>query len=182
MANYFKEIAVANAAGQRDYVDARIIEEVRTGTATFGSSYGAGTGIIDSQDDVGGWPQLFATPAPEDTDHDGMPDDWEITMGFNPGDAEDRNNDHDGDGYTNLEEYLNSITPAIAEYIIQPTNLTAELNGTNTVELNWTDNSNNEDGFRIERASGGEYTLIAEVNPNVTTFTDGDLPDYTLMI
>jgi hypothetical protein len=97
----------------RDSVDSRIIEEVRTGTATYGGLTGEGLGIIDSQTTVGGWPVLNALAAPADSDEDGMPDAWELTRGLNPYNAADRNDDRTGDGYTNLEEYLNwLVTPA----------------------------------------------------------------------
>ena len=39
-----------------------------------------------------------------------MPDDWETSYGTHPDEA-DNNGDLDEDGYTNLEEYINSITP-----------------------------------------------------------------------
>lgn len=90
------------ASLQRDPVDARIIEEVRTGTATYGN------GIISSPLDVGGWPELASAPAPTDSDHDGMPDEWEKQNGLNPNDASDRNKIAE-DEYTMLEKYLNSI-------------------------------------------------------------------------
>lgn len=103
---------------KRDAVDARIVDEVRNGYATYeGSTYKPNnamsdkskkSGIIDSQTDVGGWPELKSTTAPTDTDHDGMPDDWEIMKGLNPNNAADRNNVA-ADGYTMLEKYLNSI-------------------------------------------------------------------------
>jgi hypothetical protein len=96
----------------RDSVDERVIREIRTGTATCGETYGGGgKGLIDSQTAVGGWPELFSMPAPEDTDHDGMPDAWEIKHGLNPNDSADGAQDAGGDGYTNLEEYLNSLVP-----------------------------------------------------------------------
>jgi pectate lyase len=101
----------------RDSVDLRILREVAAGTATFeGASYRRlhrvspsvpRTGIIDSQMDVGGWPVLRSTAPPPDSDHDGMPDDWEKTHGLNPSDPTD-GNVVGPDGYTNLEEYLNS--------------------------------------------------------------------------
>ena len=94
---------------KRDAVDARIVEEVRTGTAAFGGEWGPGSGIIDSQTGVGGWPALRSTPAPRDRDHDGMPDAWERGHGLNPSDSSDGNRDPDGDGYTNLEDYLNGL-------------------------------------------------------------------------
>ena len=90
---------------KRDSVDARIIDEVRKGTATHGRN-----GIIDSPSDVGGWPELHSAAAPADTDQDGMPDDWERGVGLNPEDPADGPQDRDGDGYTNLEEYLNGLS------------------------------------------------------------------------
>ena len=89
---------------KRDVIDARIIEEVRTGTATYGNN-----GIITAPNDVGSWPELKSEPAPVDTDHDGMPDAWETERGLNPHDDADGAKDRDGDGYTNLEEYINGL-------------------------------------------------------------------------
>ncbi|WP_240676263.1 pectate lyase family protein [Botryobacter ruber] len=94
----------------RDAVDKRIVEETRTGTATGKGSHG-GTGIIDSPSAVGGWPAFKGGKAPVDTDKDGMPDEWEKKYGLNPSNPEDRNGDLNGDGYTNLEEYLNGTDP-----------------------------------------------------------------------
>ena len=73
--------------------------------------------IIDSQKEVGGWdpyPQA-RRPVDWDSDRDGMPDAWENANGFNPQDPEDRNGDKDGDGYTNLEDYLNGLVPDVTE-------------------------------------------------------------------
>ena len=94
---------------KRDAVDARIIEEVRTGTATYGGAWGSGSGIIDSQSQTGGWPTLHSAPAPKDNDHDGMADEWERRHGLNSANPLDRNDDFNGDGYTNLEKYLNAL-------------------------------------------------------------------------
>ncbi len=95
---------------KRDAVDARIIEEVTAGTATYGGIYGAGSGIIDSQKDVGGWPELKTYDVPKDEDHDGMPDAWELANGLDPKNPDDRNGHPKGDGYTNLEKYLNNLS------------------------------------------------------------------------
>lgn len=89
----------AGASRRRDSADVRLIDGVRTRTHRR----------IDSQNDVGGWPVLASGTSPADADLDGMPDAWEVANSLNPQDADDRNGDADGDGYTNLEEYLNSL-------------------------------------------------------------------------
>ncbi len=94
---------------KRDAVDQRIVREVKTGVCEFGDSYGKNSGIIDSQKSVGGWPELKSLEAPVDTDLDGMPDNWEKEHGFDLNNPSDGKKDSDKDGYTNLEEYLNSI-------------------------------------------------------------------------
>lgn len=102
----------AGASLARDAVDARIVEEVRAGTAQFGRTYGGGgKGIIDSPTDVGGWPVLKSTTPPHDIDGDGMPDDWERVHHLDPANPADGPRDRDGDGYTNIEEYVNSLAP-----------------------------------------------------------------------
>ena len=111
-AAYGLVIAQAGASLVRDAVDRRVIEEIRTGTAKFGATYkGGGKGIIDSQRDVGGWPELRSLPAPVDTDRDGVPDEWEQAHGLNPHDPTDGPRTTTPGGYTNLELYLNSLVP-----------------------------------------------------------------------
>ena len=93
---------------RRDAQDERIVREVRTGKPSVG------TGIIDSPEQVGGWPELKPGIAPPDSDKDGMPDEWERRHGFNPADPSDGSGDADQDGYTNLEEFLNDESDALA--------------------------------------------------------------------
>jgi hypothetical protein len=92
-------LAQVGAGRIRDPVDARIIEGVRARTGR----------IIDSQSQVGGWPELEPGLPWTDSDGDGMPDDWEATHGLNPADATDGVADRNGDGFTNLEDWLNSL-------------------------------------------------------------------------
>ena len=56
--------------------------------------------------EVGGYPMIDAGIPYADADHDGMPDAWERANGFDPQDPSDASGDKDGDGYTNLEEFL----------------------------------------------------------------------------
>lgn len=92
-------LAHAGASKSRDACDDRIVNEVLTSSGR----------IPDSQDEVGGWPVLKSTLAPVDRDKDGMSDAWERANGLNPANARDRNGDLGSDGYTNLEEYINSL-------------------------------------------------------------------------
>jgi hypothetical protein len=81
----------------RDAVDKRVVDSVAKKTGA----------IINHIDEVGGYPKLESGTPPVDSDHDGMPDKWELAVGLNPSDANDARGDRDGDGYTNIEEYIN---------------------------------------------------------------------------
>jgi hypothetical protein len=97
----FKEVLeyVGAVLPKRDAVDSRLVEHARSG----------GGKMIDSQKDVGGWPEYKSAAAPVDSDGDGLPDEWERSRGLNPALEADGPADRDGDGYTNLEEYLNGL-------------------------------------------------------------------------
>jgi len=95
---YASVLAKAGASHARDAVDTRILAGVVAGTGR----------IINSQTDVGGWPDLASGTPWTDTDADGMPDAWETAHGLDPATA-DGATDRDGDGYTNLEDWLNSL-------------------------------------------------------------------------
>lgn len=92
-------LAGAGAGPVRDAVDRRILDGVGTRTGR----------IIDSQSQVGGWPDLEAGSPWIDGDGDGLPDDWEVARGLDPADATDGAADRDGDGFTELEDWLNSL-------------------------------------------------------------------------
>ena len=129
---YHAVLAKAGASLNRDSIDARIMEEVRGGYATYeGAAYkkdnrvsdsAKKTGIIDTPADVGGWPELKASPALADSDGDGMPDEWEKKHGLNLNDATDNAQDKDSDGYTNIEEYLNGTEPTVFVDYTKPEN------------------------------------------------------------
>jgi len=92
-----------------DAIDQRVVKDVLRRSFTYKGSKTGTPGIIDSQKDVGGWPELKGGNAPADSDHDGMPDAWEKANKLNPDDPSDGNKVSAGDGYTNLERYLNGI-------------------------------------------------------------------------
>jgi hypothetical protein len=144
------ETVLANAGAtlpRRDSVDDRIIKQVRTGVIqpmqiAKGSQekakfYGyqqkftdelaelVKKGFVTDPSEVGGWPEYKGTPY-QDSDGDGMPDEWEKAHGLNPNDPSDANADLNGDGYTNIEDFINGLDPRAAK-------------------VDWTDLKNNVD-------------------------------------
>ena len=92
-------LAGAGASKARDAIDQRVIAGVADRSGR----------IIDSQTDVGGWPELSPGSPWADSDGDGMPDDWESAHGLDPADPADGAADSDADGHTHLEDWLNSL-------------------------------------------------------------------------
>lgn len=137
------EFVMGNAGAtfpKRDAVDTRVMKQVKTGKIFYAKdakehqplyvkrrlpadSYKQG--IITNPQQVGGLPTYKSVAGPVDSDKDGMPDKWEEKYGLNPNDASDANGDLSGDGYTNIEKYINGIDP--------------------TVKVDWTNLDNNHD-------------------------------------
>ncbi|MBN2165181.1 MAG: pectate lyase [Marinilabiliaceae bacterium] len=102
---YKKVLKTVGASLHRDSIDMRIIDEVRKGTFTYGRF-----GIIDSQNDVGGYPELVVQSPKMDSDKDGMPDEWENKKGLNASNKEDAVGYDLDKKYTNIEVYINSLS------------------------------------------------------------------------
>lgn len=90
----------------RDSHEQRILSEVEKGIFSRGNA-----GIIDNVEQGGGWPILKNLPAPADQDNDGMPDSWELKYKLDPNNPADAVLDCNGDGYTNIEKFINGIDP-----------------------------------------------------------------------
>jgi hypothetical protein len=96
-----------------DNHDKRIVRETLDSSFTYRGSYTNLAGIPDADKDVGGWENYPSKKRAEkwDSDHDGLPDWWENTLGLDPGspvgDFSEANADPDRDGFTQLEDYLN---------------------------------------------------------------------------
>lgn len=116
---FSKVLAYSGASLYRDEIDARYMEEAKTGTAKYKGSITQSPGIIDKVADVNGYTEANfgkgSRPADFDTDNDGIPDAWETANGLNPNDASNAltySLDEKG-YYTNLEVYANSLVEDI---------------------------------------------------------------------
>jgi pectate lyase len=117
----------------RDAVDVRVAESVRTGNASGKVQPETrkqlaqppyteqnideqieliGKGIITNPDQVGGYPGYQGRPY-VDADHDGLPDDWEKAHSLDAGNPDDAVSDLNGDGYTNIEDFINGLDPRV---------------------------------------------------------------------
>lgn len=134
-ANEAYEWVLANVGAtlpKRDSVDKRIIENVRTGIPTAVAQPNlrdtlanpnfpeklidklvqeVPLGIITDISQVGGYPDYIGEPY-EDSDDDGMPNEWEKRYGLDPNNAADAIRDLNGDGYTNIEDFINGLDPS----------------------------------------------------------------------
>jgi hypothetical protein len=162
---YDRVLASAGHSLHRDAVDERIVGEVKNEGGRF----------INSQNDVGGWPVLNPGPALNDADGDGIPDQWESEHGLNPTDAAD-GSVINGNGYSNLERYLNSLVPTpegepagdftaptASHALSQPANDAGWHNADVTVTLGAADN----DG------GSGVYEIVYAVNDGAAAHASG---------
>src|SRR5205823_2863442 len=132
---------------QRDATDTRILRQLQKYIANPSDPDtvpvpGSPDGLLDDPDQVGGYPTLAAGTPPVDSDHDGMPDAWEVAHGLNPN-VDDSALDQDGDGYTNIEEYINGLTGVVPPSDTTPPVISAvgesSIDASN-VTINWTTN------------------------------------------
>ncbi len=102
---------------RRDAIDARVVNDVRNRTG----------GIIDDPSQVGGWITPASGTPCQDSDLDGMPDLWETDHGLDPNNGSDAAADRDGDGYPNIEEYINGVGQAFLPSPPGPAELVAPV-------------------------------------------------------
>ena len=163
---FSKVLAYGGASLYRDEIDARYMEEAKTGTAQYKGSITQSPGIIDKVSDVNGYTEsTFGTasrPADFDTDKDGIPDAWELANGLNPNDDSDAlTYSLDGKGYyTNLEVYANSLV----EDIMKQGNADAE----NKVDEYYPECKNPTGISQVITSHPGEIAKVTYYSPNGT--------------
>ncbi|RXK83325.1 autotransporter-associated beta strand repeat-containing protein [Filimonas effusa] len=152
----------------RDYADYYVLNEVR--------SFGKKGELIANENTL-----PFGTPATWtlwpgntriDSDNDGMPDAWETANGTNPS-----ANDAmmiTASGYTNIENYINSITASNSQaYLRAPMKLKQDSATSNTLHLSWLDYTEKEQGYKVERMVNGAWVQIGttSINENYCSIT-----------
>ena len=98
-------------------------------------------------------------------------------LGDDPTDTPNGGAKWDGHGRVNFLAAVRQVGPHLVTAPKAPAKIFVSVSGPGVVELDWTDKSNNEQGFLIERAEKtngavGPFEPIAEVDPNVTSYTD----------
>ena len=140
----------------RDLADCYMIDEVL--------SFGTKGKLITKESELPiGTPDtwtMFAGSKPTDTDGDGMPDDWEEASGLNPNNAGDAMTISEN-GYANIENYINSITKDDRQFFLRaPMLLSLSSATTESLNLEWADYSDNEDGFIVEIKQDGQFVEV----------------------
>jgi len=97
---FYSVLSYAGASLKRDSIDDRVAKETREGTFTYKGSNGGDKGLIDTQSDVGGWPEYKGSTVSEFPDWVGDPNDYTL-------DPQKR--------YTNLEMYLHYLVKDIVK-------------------------------------------------------------------
>jgi hypothetical protein len=85
-------------------------------------------------------------------------------------------------GDSDYSNTASATTQAASSPPAAPSNLSASAVSSTQINLTWTDNANNEDGFKIERCQGNgctNFTQIATVGANVTSFSNTGLSPGT---
>jgi len=159
---------------KRDALDARIINQVKTDTGRY----------ANLDDEVGGYPIRDSVKRPDDfdKDKDGMADEWELKNGLDPTNPDDgKELSKDNSGYTNLENYMNSLVdmeyaPENPEITLtSPTyNQLFTTGETVTIKADVTDNDGIE---KVEFFNGKE--IIGEVSNAPYEFDVTGLEDGT---
>lgn len=119
-AEAWERVITGAGAWRRDAHDANVVKEVRNHHARdiegkqetpFPLPDWWKTDSIDSQAEVGGLPELVVVKTPEwiDSNRNGLPDWWEAAQGLDSDDPEIARTDSNGNGYTNIEDYINDM-------------------------------------------------------------------------
>ena len=148
----------------RDLVDCYMVDEVL--------SFGKKGNLITNENELPigvptAWPWFAGTKA-TDTDKDGMPDAWEEANGTDT--QKDDAMTISANGYTNIENYINSITRDNRQfYLRQPMMPSLQTATTNSLTVSWADYTEGEDGFVVEVKRDGAFVEVGRTDDSQFT-------------
>ena len=148
----------------RDLADCYMVDEVL--------SFGQEGKLITNENELPigvptSWP-VFAGTKATDTDKDGMPDAWETANGTDP--QKDDAMTIAQNGYTNIENYINSITRDDRQfYLRQPMMPALKSATTNSLTLEWADYTEGEEGFIVEVKRDGTFAEVGRTDKSSFT-------------
>ncbi len=171
----------------RTDIDKQCAEETRTGTG-----YLSGTAAYDDADssqktnldkykiqcDVTyNYPSAVTEKTIKDSDNDGMPDEWELARGLNPSDPSDTNGDYCGQGYTNIEYYINDLTvDSFPEGVVTPSPV-KEIKTISAFENIEAEDFSDQSGVKTEDCADGGQNVGYIENGDYIAFNNVDFED-----
>ena len=159
----------------RDMTDCYMVDEVL--------SYGKSGALISNEETlVYGAPStwtVYAGVKKQDTDGDGMPDEWEVDNGCDPT-KNDAMKIDPVSGYANIEMYINDITIDSRDFFLRtPVALTLDKATTSTLAISWRDYTEGEDAFVVELKKDGAYTEVGRTAAGARSYTISGLEPGT---
>ena len=161
----------------RDLADCYMIDEVL--------SFGKKGNLITNENELPfgvptSW-SWFKGEKPADSDGDGMPDSWEKVNGTDP--AKDDAMTMAGNGYANIENYINGITRDDRQFFLRrPYTLQLASATTNSLTLQWADYTEDEDGFIVEMQQDGQFVEAGRTNSSLITLNSPSLRPATAYV
>ncbi len=169
---------------QRTAIDRQCAEETKNGTGSCSgtSEYDSSQTNLDKYNIQCGvtyeYPSAVLQKTITDTDNDGMPDEWELARGLNPNDATDTNGDYCGQGYTNIEYYINDLTVnSFPEGVVTLSPETTQVEAVSAFETIEAENFDEQNGIKTEDCSEGGQNVGYIENNDYIMFRNVDFED-----
>ncbi len=168
----------------RTAIDRQCAEETKNGTGSCSgtAAYDSSVTDLDKYSIACGvtyeYPSAVLEKTITDADNDGMDDTWELARGLNPNDASDTNGDYCGQGYTNIEYYINDLTVnAFPEGVVTPSPETAEIEYICPFETMEAESYSLMSGVQVEDTSTSGQNIGFIENGDYIAFRNVDFED-----
>ncbi len=169
---------------QRTAIDQQCAEETKNGTGSCSgtAAYDSSVSDLDKYNINCGveydYPDAVMTKTIVDNDNDGMDDEWELLRGLNPSDPSDINGDYCGQGYTNIEYYINDLTvDSFPEGVVTLSPEIASIEPTSAYETIEAEDYSTESGTITEDLSSGGKNIGFIENGDYLAYRNVDFGD-----